>query len=575
MPVRKMARPTFHDLIDLHDRPPPADAYLAALREMWERERRDRVLRVLDAMLASGGEGGAVRLAEEVFGEPHDILASGPLGRLGHHVADALGVREKGNADWFAAIATGERHEDGFHWRLHESFIEALRRFPSTASLPGWAGMKDRGRTNAAAKFLREEPDLDEPDAREHVSKTPSPTASSQHTWLFQADIERFDIDAFLATRPAECLWLVTERRNEVAPGDRVFLWRSVARDPEARSGVVAEAVIASAVVPQPDDPASHSFWRNPADADAVRDRVLLRLVRIAGKREVIQRPWVKEDPVLHDLRVLRLAVRTNYEVPPHQAARLAALWSRMGEGWSYAEAVAALWAYGQTLGQEVSQAPGSPVAEVALAIGRTVNAVRAKVMNYRDPAMHAGLFASSPAESEIWARLHDPATGALLAEELDREYQRLWLPTGEGQGQPVKDAAEVSFAPEVEPADALGAPHLAERLGAEPKREEHEPVSVEAWTRRFERDPELIALAKERAGYRCEVPGCAHSTFEVEDGLPYMEVHHIEPLAAGGADTAENVACICPAHHREAHHGRRADAIRTALVRLRAAEVR
>ena len=92
---------------------------------------------------------------------------------------------------------------------------------------------------------------------------------------------------------------------------------------------------------------------------------------------------------------------------------------------------------------------------------------------------------------------------------------------------------------------------------------------------RRFERDSEVVVRAKERAGYRCEVPDCAHPTFETVDGLPYMEVHHIKPLAEGGLDTAENVECICPAHHREVHRGRRTKAIRAALIRRRAAELR
>jgi predicted HNH restriction endonuclease len=88
--------------------------------------------------------------------------------------------------------------------------------------------------------------------------------------------------------------------------------------------------------------------------------------------------------------------------------------------------------------------------------------------------------------------------------------------------------------------------------------------------SRKFERNPVVVAIARVRAGIRCEVPGCHHPTFLDEYGSAYCEVHHIEPLEAGGPDTPENVACICPAHHREAHLGKAAERIGSALLAVR-----
>ena len=47
-------------------------------------------------------------------------------------------------------------------------------------------------------------------------------------------------------------------------------------------------------------------------------------------------------------------------------------------------ESIAGLWAYAETYGQPVSRLPGSPVARVALLVGRAVSGVYAKVMNFR-----------------------------------------------------------------------------------------------------------------------------------------------------------------------------------------------
>ncbi len=79
-----------------------------------------------------------------------------------------------------------------------------------------------------------------------------------------------------------------------------------------------------------------------------------------------------------------------------------------------------------------------------------------------------------------------------------------------------------------------------------------------------------MIAIAKLRAGFKCEVPQCKHPTFLDRDGFHFSEVHHIEPLAEGGDDTIENAACVCPSHHREAHHGKEAKQLREMLFAVR-----
>jgi len=77
-------------------------------------------------------------------------------------------------------------------------------------------------------------------------------------------------------------------------------------------------------------------------------------------------------------------------------------------------------------------------------------------------------------------------------------------------------------------------------------------PTTRHLSSRTYERNPLVIAIARLRAGTRCEVRDCPHPIFVTPDGVPYIEVHHIDPLADGGEDTIENVACVCPAHHRE-----------------------
>lgn len=108
----------------------------------------------------------------------------------------------------------------------------------------------------------------------------------------------------------------------------------------------------------------------------------------------------------------------------------------------------------------------------------------------------------------------------------------------------------------------------------AERRKRGNRPRARSTSTTVFDRDPLVVAIGRLRAGHQCEVPECKHPTFLKSNGEVYVEVHHILPLEKGGSDTIDNVACLCPAHHCEAHHGKQARAIAQALLKIRAGEL-
>lgn len=116
-------------------------------------------------------------------------------------------------------------------------------------------------------------------------------------TWIFQANPNRFDIDSYLATDPANIRWLVRQRAGEMQIGDRVFLWRAIGSGEEKLGGVLAEAEITAAPAQQLDLPAALPFWA-PGEQDTAQMRVDLRMVRIA-LRDRVRRGWLADDPVL------------------------------------------------------------------------------------------------------------------------------------------------------------------------------------------------------------------------------------------------------------------------------------
>ncbi len=84
---------------------------------------------------------------------------------------------------------------------------------------------------------------------------------------------------------------------------------------------------------------------------------------------------------------------------------------------------------------------------------------------------------------------------------------------------------------------------------------------------KRFQRSVPVSAWVWSYAQGRCAACN-RDAPFLDEDGVPFLEVHHLKPLAEGGPDTPDNAIAVCPNCHRELHYGQNAIALRRKLVR-------
>ena len=90
-------------------------------------------------------------------------------------------------------------------------------------------------------------------------------------------------------------------------------------------------------------------------------------------------------------------------------------------------------------------------------------------------------------------------------------------------------------------------------------------PAQVMTHSLRYVRDPAVKAWVLKVADGICE--GCDMAApFTGSDGFPYLEVHHIMPLANQGSDTTSNCAALCPNCHRRCHLSLDRDEFRLAL---------
>jgi hypothetical protein len=401
-----------------------------------------------------------------------------------------------------------------------------------------------------------------------------------RQTWIFQGNPSSFDVDAFFRLKPATFLWQTNRLRERLQVGDQVFIWRAVGGGDKETSGIIAEAETIDVPKRQEDAPDAAMFWREQKSHSLAQGtakfQVRLRSLHFADAKSTLKRDWLRADPVLKDLTIIKNAIGTNFLVAAEHAARLNSLWLRVGKDWNYPESVAGLWAYKNTIGKEVSQAPGSIVAETALRIGRVVSGVYNKVMNFRsidpnDP--RKGFTGAGQVDRKVWAKFYDPTLPGLRDSLLDAEFERLWGSGYPFVGAEVEIPKDRSMTQEATELESLPLELLWKRYQEGTTHLNRSPRTLPTTTLRFERNLAVIALAKVRANFHCEIANCSSDTFNGENGRPYCEVHHINWLSEGGNDTPQNVACLCPRHHREIHFGRTGHLLTVELTLLRSSE--
>lgn len=82
-----------------------------------------------------------------------------------------------------------------------------------------------------------------------------------------------------------------------------------------------------------------------------------------------------------------------------------------------------------------------------------------------------------------------------------------------------------------------------------------------------FRRDPAVKAWVLEFADGTCELCN-KPAPFLDENADPFLELHHVQPLAEDGPDTIANAVALCPNCHRACHHSHRRVKLRARLYR-------
>lgn len=116
----------------------------------------------------------------------------------------------------------------------------------------------------------------------------------------------------------------------------------------------------------------------------------------------------------------------------------------------------------------------------------------------------------------------------------------------------PEEDILETYLIEEMALIDTLSDEKLKELLKQKNKAAEKKPLS----SIRYERDATVRVAVLRRAAGICEMCNSDAPFKRKKDGVPFLEVHHVQPLSLGGYDIVSNCKAVCPNCHRKAHYG-------------------
>lgn len=105
--------------------------------------------------------------------------------------------------------------------------------------------------------------------------------------------------------------------------------------------------------------------------------------------------------------------------------------------------------------------------------------------------------------------------------------------------------------------------------------KKKQEPLLTTKGQQYFKRDRQVAINALNHASFKCEI-NMLHQTFNrKKDGLPYMEAHHLIPMAYQdnfkySLDIEENIVSLCSHCHNEIHYGENSKELITILYNQR-----
>ena len=145
--------------------------------------------------------------------------------------------------------------------------------------------------------------------------------------WVFQGNPAKYDIDDYVTRYPELIYWRTPRYANEIAVGDRAFMWRSGVDAGAIALGVVVEAPTPGTNVKHPEALGSDLWRSEQPDLNESKTGIHLQEIRLSVAEGFVPRVTAMKDPELARASIITIPNGTVFRLDLAQAQALERLW--------------------------------------------------------------------------------------------------------------------------------------------------------------------------------------------------------------------------------------------------------
>lgn len=152
------------------------------------------------------------------------------------------------------------------------------------------------------------------------------------NTWIFQGNPARFRVNNYLEDnykKGKDILWLVSRYYEEIKPGDRVYIWRSIGNGDQS-SGIVASGKILTEPEVMVTPHFVKEYWIKPSDKKT-ENRAWVSIEELRLNNGMLKREDLRKIEELKEMQIFKFFARSNYGVTANENEIIEELWKLKG----------------------------------------------------------------------------------------------------------------------------------------------------------------------------------------------------------------------------------------------------
>lgn len=149
--------------------------------------------------------------------------------------------------------------------------------------------------------------------------------------WVFQGSPDKFDIDDYLSRYPELIYWRTPRYANDIAIGERAFIWRAGKESGAVAIGIVVEAPVTRTSVLHPEALSDDLWVAEVPDPQEAATGIHIDEIRLGVDQHMVTRDLVKNDSELGQTTLIRMPNATVFKLSDEETRALERLWGVAG----------------------------------------------------------------------------------------------------------------------------------------------------------------------------------------------------------------------------------------------------